>query len=124
MKYLCLSFLMFLGCALRPSVELYNPQTERSAVESWSDAYNRADTRGLRQLVHPLKKGQFDLERERIAHQLKTWRLKSYLIGEEVRINERLVGRKVTLNYHDGRIERPRERLVVASEGRWWVWSF
>ena len=112
-----------LTCLMQPH-KLYNPQTERAVVESWSEAFNRADTEGLRQLVHPLKKGVFDGAKTRLGHRLKTWRLKSYLIGDKVRINETLLGRKVTLNYHDGHLDRPREHLVVASEGRWWIWSF
>tara|TARA_B100000674_G_C37035704_1_gene556249 strand:- start:18 stop:392 length:375 start_codon:yes stop_codon:yes gene_type:complete len=124
MKYLWFSLLVCVGCTLRPPAQLYNPQNEKAAIESWSDAYNRADVQALRQLVHPLKKGQYDLEKARISHQLKTWRFKSYLIGEQVRINERLLGRKVIMNYHDGQLELPREQLVVSSEGRWWFWSF
>ena len=42
----------------------------------------------LRSLVHPLKKGEFDASKARIKHRFGSWRLKSYLFGDKVRVND------------------------------------
>jgi hypothetical protein len=121
---LSVSILLVFGCALRPRAELHKPESERALIEAWSEGYNGKSLNVLRGLIHPLKKGEFDVAKARFKHRFKSWRLQSYLFGEKVRVNNGLLGQRVQLNYHDGRQAIIREQLVVSSEGRWWMWSF
>lgn len=116
--------LLGFGCALRPPAQLHRPESQRAVVEAWSEGFNGRSMSVLRSLVHPLKQGEFDAAKARIQHRFGTWRLKSYLFGDKVRVNDGLLGQRVQLNYHDGSQLVVREQLVVSSEGRWWVWSF
>jgi hypothetical protein len=120
---LSLAVMMSFGCTLRPPAELYHPDSERALVSAWSEGFNGKKPRVLRALMHPLKRGEFDVAKVRVKHRLKTWRLQSYLFGEKVRVNNGFLGQRVQFNYHDGRQIIIREQLVVSSEGRWWMWS-
>lgn len=124
MRWLLLIMVFLGGCTLRPPVTVYRPTSEQSAVQAWSDAFNADDIKSLQQLVHPLKKGLFDQERPRVKSWVKSRIVKSYLMGSQVRINQTLVGQKVTLHYHDGRKQYDLEILVAEGEDRWWIWSF
>jgi len=124
MKWVMLALLFVVGCTLRPPVEIYQPMSDKDAVQAWSDAFNKDDLVSLRQLVHPLKKGVFDKDKARVREWADSRLVKSYLLRNEVFVNETLRGRKITLHYHDGRAQYDVDVLVVKGEERWWVWSF
>ena len=112
------------GCALRPPVEIYVPETPRQVVQSWSDAFNNDDYSSLEQLIHPLRKGRFAQDRHMVKDRLKTWLVHSYEMGQPVKINQKLPGMKAQLKYQDGRKNYMRDVLLVEADGRWWIWQF
>lgn len=124
MKWLLMVVFVLAGCTIRPPVSLYTPLTQLDAVQAWADAFNEDDLVSLRQLVHPLKKGTFDKDRARMRQWIRTRQIKSYLVGEPVRINQTMSGAKVTFHYHDGRKQYAVNTVVAEGEGRWWIWSF
>jgi len=112
------------GCGIRPVVGIYTADTADQAVRAWSDAYNGDQYRQMVLLVHPFRRDRFEEERSRIKKQLRTWRIKRFELGAEVIIRRNMPGRKVALEYHDGRRSNLREIIVVKVKDRWWVWSY
>ena len=103
-------------CTATPA-QLYSPQSQRAVVEAWSEGFNGRNMSALRSLVHPLKKGEFDASKARIKHRFGSWRLKSYLFGDKVRVNDGFLGQRVQLNYHDGSQIVVREQLSFPVKG-------
>ncbi len=98
-----------------------SPETARSAVAAWSDAFNRDDAAELRWLVHPDARGAFDGD-PALPAELAAWQVVRYRLGGPVKVDGRFEGRSGTLELGDGRRTEDRAIIVVQSEGRWWIW--
>ena len=112
------------GCGLRPTVGKYTTKTAEQAVRAWTDAYNSGQYRQLVLLMHPSMRDRFEDRASEIRKQLKTWRINRFELRDEVMVRRNLMGRKVMLEYNDGRRPNVHEGIVVKTRDRWWVWSY
>ena len=55
---------------------------------------------------------------------LKGWMVKSYLVGDSVRVNHEFAGHEISYRMTDGRRERQVDGVIVQEMGRWWMWRF
>ena len=112
------------GCTPIPSVLRYETQTIEQTVMAWTDAYNRDEVKQLRLLVHPSRIGHFDVDQSSLRQKMKTWRIDSFVVGNQVVVNDEFPGRKVALEYHNGSRPQSRTGVFVYAKERWWVWSY
>ena len=115
---------VLVACKPMPSVLKYETQTVEQTVVAWTDAYSRGEFKQLRLLVHPSRIGHFDVEQASLRKKIKTWRIDSFVVGNQVVVNEEFPGRKVALDYHNGSRAQPRTGVFVYAKERWWVWSY
>ena len=115
---------LWVGCGPRVVKSNYNTDAPIDVVRAWADAYNsdRIDQLGL--LVHPQRQADFGTERATFRERLKVWRVDRYHLGEEVRVNDQMLGHRVTLFMHDGRRGAERAVVIVETKGRWWFWKY
>ncbi len=112
------------GCKPIPAVLQYETQTIEQTVVAWTDAYNRDELKQMRLLVHPSRIGHFDVDKTGLREKIKTWRIDSFVVGNQVVVNEEFPGRQVSLVYHNGSRAQPRVGVFVFAKERWWVWSY
>lgn len=119
--------LSFAGCQYfqpREPVLAYSNDSVAQTAQAWADAFNRREKAQLRLLVHPERRDAFDHHAQDLHAMVERGLIAEFQVGPEVIINETRSGRVVEMHYSDGAEPKPIEVLLVAEEGRWWMWRW